>query len=455
MRKVSFIPLLAFLGGALFLHAQDYSPGNKISGGSGKTENPAGPEMVWLGIEYSGPYTQIERSDWSRYDNGKYTGHVYREVRASMNPMVGQISAEGPGLFYQGNFFVMEETLRDMRQSARAVDMIRPVKFQVHKNGTMTIEDDQGFPTLRGFPSFPASAIKAGSKWTAPASRALDPLYQGNPVIVPFTAEYEYRGIENYRDIPVHRITAKYSTRYQGRPAQTKTRLGAEGLNGSQAEGFSVQGSHSVDILLRVSDGLLLLMRDNLDETVSFFDGSTLRFRGFTLTFGQGIMPINQPGTIVALEKSLGIEKKPLEKTPPGDAPNLVPAPRLDPGPDIEVSSVPEGIRLRVNNIRFAADSDVFLPEEKSRLDKIAQALTQIPDRMILVEGHTASTGRLAGEMELSVQRAKRMIGELVSRGIRVDRFIYKGWGGEKPVADNATEEGRGLNRRVEITILD
>jgi outer membrane protein OmpA-like peptidoglycan-associated protein len=353
----------------------------------------------------------------------------------------------------------MEETLRDMRQSAQAVDMIKPVKFQVHKNGTMTIEDDQGFPALRGFPSFPASAIKAGAKWTAPASRALDPLYQGNPVIVPFTAEYEYQGIENYRDIPVHRITARYNTRYQGRPAQTKTRLEEEPLRDPRAEGFSVQGSHSVDILLRVSDGLLLLMRDNLDETVSFFDGSTLRSRGFTLTFGQGIMPINQPGTIVALEKSLGIEKKPVEKTPPGDVPDLrpdpKPAPRPDPGPDIEVSSVPEGIRLRVKNIRFAADSDVFLPEENSRLDKIAQALTQIPDRMILVEGHTASTGRRAGEMELSVQRAKRMISELVNRGVRVDRFIYKGWGGEKPMADNATEEGRVLNRRVEITILE
>jgi outer membrane protein OmpA-like peptidoglycan-associated protein len=47
------------------------------------------------------------------------------------------------------------------------------------------------------------------------------------------------------------------------------------------------------------------------------------------------------------------------------------------------------------------------------------------------------------------------MIGELVSRGIGGDRFIYKGWGGEKPIADNATEEGKRLNRRVEITILD
>jgi outer membrane protein OmpA-like peptidoglycan-associated protein len=57
--------------------------------------------------------------------------------------------------------------------------------------------------------------------------------------------------------------------------------------------------------------------------------------------------------------------------------------------------------------------------------------------------------------MELSVQRAKRMVDELVKRGISADRFLYKGWGGTRPLRDNATEEGRAQNRRVEITILE
>jgi outer membrane protein OmpA-like peptidoglycan-associated protein len=47
------------------------------------------------------------------------------------------------------------------------------------------------------------------------------------------------------------------------------------------------------------------------------------------------------------------------------------------------------------------------------------------------------------------------MIDELVKRGITAGRFIYKGWGGQKPLADNSTDEGRRLNRRVEITILE
>jgi outer membrane protein OmpA-like peptidoglycan-associated protein len=125
------------------------------------------------------------------------------------------------------------------------------------------------------------------------------------------------------------------------------------------------------------------------------------------------------------------------------------------PGKGIEVRSVPEGVRLTIKDIRFVPDSDALLPEERPRLDLIAETLKQASGRNFLVEGHTASVGQPAGEMELSVQRAKRMIDELAKRGISESRFIYKGWGGTKPVGDNATEAGRSQNRRVEITILE
>jgi outer membrane protein OmpA-like peptidoglycan-associated protein len=377
----------------------------------------------------------VERADWSRYDNGRYTGHVYREVRASITPQTLQEGSNfqesfGPLFLYQGNFFVMEETLRDMRQSARAVDAVIPVSFQINGKGILRIEDDQGFPALRGFPAFPEGPVQAGSRWTAEGSRAVDPLNSGQVRVVPLKAEYEYRGVEPYRGIPVHRIFAKYASRYEGPAGSGRSSPGG-------GEGFTrLEGTHNVDILLRVSDGLPLLMRDNLDETFSWPDGSTLRFRGFTLTFGEGVVPLDRE----VLAASLGDT---LEKSLGSGAGG------------IGVAAVPEGIRLTINDIRFRPDSAEFLPEERSRLDLIAQALGQIPDRTFLVEGHTAAVGRPEGERELSIQRAKRMVDELVSRGISADRFIYKGWGGAKPLGDNANEAGRARNRRVEITILE
>jgi outer membrane protein OmpA-like peptidoglycan-associated protein len=390
-------PLLAI--GFVFLAAGGFS------------QDFGGPEL--LVREDPGPYSLVERSDWSRYDNGKYIGHVYREVRASILPVV----RDGGEHQYRGNFFVMEETLRDMRQSARAVDAIIPVSFTIGNETGLVINDDRGFPEFRNFPAFPRGAISPGSKWAARGSRAVDPLNEGTPVVAPLIAEYEYRGVEDYRNIPVHRVFAKYTLQFEG-----------------QSQGFQVRGSHTVDILLRVSDGLLLMMRDNLDDTYAWPDGSTVRFRGFTLTFGSGLVPLDKEAVIgVATAGTGGLPK--------------------DSG--IDVSAVPEGVKLTIKDIRFEPDSEEMLASERPRLDMIAKVLKESPDRLFLVEGHTAAVGRPGAEMELSVRRAKRMAAELANLGIALERFIYKGWGGTKPLGDNTSDEGRRLNRRVEITILE
>jgi outer membrane protein OmpA-like peptidoglycan-associated protein len=436
--KALFFAALVFCAGLFPVYAQDASG------------------AVRLSAAQRGPYSLVERSDWSRYDNGKYLGHAYREVRASLIPR--PIPGRG-SLLYQGHFFVLEETLRDMRQSARAVDEVIPVDFEISTDGALIMEEDRGFPSLRGFPRFPAEAVRPGSKWTAPGNRAVDPLNEGRPVVVSFLAEYEYRGIELYQDVPVYRVFAKYAPRYQGGGESRSVQGIAPG------QGFTgLQGTHNVDILIQVSDGLLLLMRDSFDETFSWPGGRTVRFRGFTLTFGEGTVPLNQGEVIASLGNQLGAGAAPA----PAPAQAVPAAPgrdraseknpgdlHLDTGSGIDIAVVSEGIRLTVKDIRFVPDLDEFLPEERPRLDTIAQALKQIPDRTFLVEGHTAAVGRPAGEMELSIQRAKRMVDELVSRGIPAARFMYKGWGGTRPVADNADEAGRSRNRRVEITILE
>jgi outer membrane protein OmpA-like peptidoglycan-associated protein len=202
-----------------------------------------------------------------------------------------------------------------------------------------------------------------------------------------------------------------------------------------------------VDILIRVSNGLPLLMRDTLDETYAWPDGSTVRFRGFTLTFGEGIVPLDRASLAVSIKKVLESEPAPSGRRPGAD-PALAEA-------GIGVAEVGEGLRLTLRDARFYPDSAEFLPEERSRLDLIARALGQIAGRAFLVEGHTAAVGRPEGEQELSLQRAKRMVEELVRRGISPERFIYRGWGGTKPLGDNSNEAGRALNRRVEITILE
>ena len=391
-------------------------------------------EPVTLAMAETGAYSIIERSNWRRFNNGIYVGLMRQEIRASIIPKPAEKNdGKSNGTYlYHGNFFVLQNTLRDMKQSAQAIDAVVPVNFELLENRTMVIENDRGFPTMRGFPVFPAGKVTPGFKWRAPGNRAVNPFNPEQPVIVPFTAEYEYRGVEEYRNMRVHRIHATYINRYQNKtPAE---------------DSFSqVRGNHEVDILLRVEDGLPVFMRDTLDETYTTADGSTVQFKGFTLTFGEGIVPMDRGEIIASLETVINTEQLP--------DPSINSADFQDSA--IDVATVPEGIRLTVKDIRFAPDSAEFLPAEKPRIDLIAEALKQIPNRTFLVEGHTAATGRPAGEMELSVERAKQMVDELAKRGIGADRFIYKGWGGTKPLADNSTDAGRSDNRRVEITILE
>ena len=108
-----------------------------------------------------------------------------------------------------------------------------------------------------------------------------------------------------------------------------------------------------------------------------------------------------------------------------------------------------------MQNLNFAADSAELLPGESERLDDIAAVLKEVPDQMFLVEGHTASVGKVKGEMQLSIERANKIAKELAGRGIPREKFICKGSGGTKPIADNSTAQGRAKNRRVEITILE
>ncbi len=120
----------------------------------------------------------------------------------------------------------------------------------------------------------------------------------------------------------------------------------------------------------------------------------------------------------------------------------------------IDFSDSWKGLKLTIYDIRFVADTARILPEERGRLDVIAEALLLAgPRASFLIEGHTASVGKPAGETALSVDRALTIAKELQARGIAAERIHSAGFGGTKPVANNDTDEGRALNRRVEITI--
>jgi OOP family OmpA-OmpF porin len=113
------------------------------------------------------------------------------------------------------------------------------------------------------------------------------------------------------------------------------------------------------------------------------------------------------------------------------------------------------GDTLVLRGVNFDFDKSTLTPMAKTILDGVAEALTKRPDIKVEIGGHTDSLGSDSYNLKLSDRRSKSVKTYLVERGIDEARMTTKGYGEAVPVADNETEEGRALNRRVELKVTD
>ncbi|HEX7838018.1 MAG TPA: OmpA family protein [Kofleriaceae bacterium] len=105
--------------------------------------------------------------------------------------------------------------------------------------------------------------------------------------------------------------------------------------------------------------------------------------------------------------------------------------------------------------VQFATGSAEILAVSHGLLDEVAQVMNDNPQiELLQVEGHTDSTGTAAFNRKLSQQRAESVAKYLAGKGVGAGRVQAKGFGPDKPIADNATDAGKEKNRRVEFNIL-
>ncbi|MCS7074117.1 MAG: OmpA family protein, partial [Bacteroidia bacterium] len=102
----------------------------------------------------------------------------------------------------------------------------------------------------------------------------------------------------------------------------------------------------------------------------------------------------------------------------------------------------------------FDTGSSVIRPESAPELERLIKFLNENPKVKIRINGHTDNTGNPATKLELSLDRANAVRDYLIAHKISPHRITTKGFGMQLPVADNETEEGRALNRRVEFQIM-
>jgi OmpA-OmpF porin, OOP family len=138
--------------------------------------------------------------------------------------------------------------------------------------------------------------------------------------------------------------------------------------------------------------------------------------------------------------------------------------PRADNGADIQLKKRPKNPLVQVQGkeitikqqIQFALDSAVILPESSGLLTEIADVILKNPRiKRIEVQGHTDNTGPADHNRQLSDDRANSVKNWLVQHGVSADRLMAKGYGDTRPIAPNVTEAMKARNRRVQFIILD
>jgi outer membrane protein OmpA-like peptidoglycan-associated protein len=111
-----------------------------------------------------------------------------------------------------------------------------------------------------------------------------------------------------------------------------------------------------------------------------------------------------------------------------------------------------EGATLVLEGVYFETGKATLKPESEAVLFRVAQSLRGNPEVTVEIGGHTDNTGSRATNTRLSAARANAVRDFLISRGVDAGRMTAKGYGPDKPVADNKTVAGRAANRRVELT---
>lgn len=444
-------------------------------------------------------YTLVERTDLRRYENNRYVGLLSREIRSFISNY---------GDLYEGSFYISQDTVRASLSVADQIHDSIPSKFRISDDGNLTMIEDYGYPTFRSFPAFSANRIKHGDSWQAKAERAVDPLNKGIVTKIPMYVQYTYTGDENVRGEDVYVLTAKWATRY-GQNIYMDF--------GGDKELKQATGSHNATMYVSKVTGNAIVVRDSVDETFVYNDGKAVTFKGTISLFTEYPPAVDRSKIIRALQRVAAIDgdeakllaqvatktdgaqskagskdadvaklssgsqssrdaqstaysqsksgsqksasSKPsaesISKAVAAVSKSLSDQAIAAASKPIKVENTTAGIRLTIQNLQFKPDSAELVSGESSRLDQIASVLREVPESQFLVEGHTAATGNETGEMRLSALRAHKIAKELSKRGIPQEKFICKGSGAHKPVADNSTPAGKAVNRRVEITILE
>lgn len=302
-------------------------------------------------------------------------------------------------------------------------------KFWRDSRGAYTIDPSYFMPVVRDVPLFPEGDVQPGQSWTAPGSETHDfrnSFGIPDPFSFPITANYSYTGNEDRNGVSCAVIAIEYEIFHKVSPPSGTTGMYPTRIAGSSRQKY---------------------WWDRADRRPVYYTESF----DFVFTFNTGD-EVEYAGDADGEQ----IESQPLDRSRvAGEIQKQIETQGI---PGVTVKPTDQGVTITMENVNFPPNSDALMPAEQDKLTRIAGMLKKYPDRDIAVTGFTARAPGYTEEdyQKLSEQRARAVADFLLSLGARTAEHVTaRGLGASSPIGDNATEDGRRKNRRVEITILE
>ncbi len=310
-------------------------------------------------------------------------------------------------------FYYMNRTQKDIEYKLSKVEEVDVI---VGPDGDMKVLKDSYLPPRRGIPSFNNSSVAKGSKWQA----------VGEDVFTEKDEIVKVRSVVNYY---VDDVIMKEGKNFVVFNADYNFFF--NNPNGKYIKDIKLSSSTKYN--WNVVEGIFSEYREIFDITKTYLPGyvyNSTRHQGSSVGIME-IIPIN-----IAKQYKLARE---IEKI------------------SSEVSvSPPENNEVKINmsDILFDLGSYTIKPNYRKMLENLANVLKNYTEIDILVEGHTDDVGTREFNLVLSENRAKSVANVLIQSGIRPDKVSYRGYGPDKPILPNISDENRAKNRRVEIKLI-
>jgi outer membrane protein OmpA-like peptidoglycan-associated protein len=344
-------------------------------------------------------------------------GEIKKNIESMVKALLEVTSVSNGYGFYKGKYEYYEKNLSS-DDSYRLISEYDSLFFQ-DSRGKMIISSNVLMPDLRNVPTFPTNDLKPGDSWKSEGEEIHEGILSSNDIIISrFDVNYIYLGDEKINGVSYSKFSIDYHIM---------------DYPDNDPNIFSVTGYSHLIYYWDITNQCPSFYNDDYNFLYTLRTGETVFYK--SKSEGKGEL-MNEPSA--EQKKAIVTEMTNAIVTNSG----------------MSVRETPDGIILNLGNILFDFDKYTLKKEFENKLSVVFDVLKKYPGIDLSVSGFTDNIGEENYNLRLSENRAKTVADFLIKKGIPPSRLYYAGYGSSNPISSNNTEEGRSINRRVEIKII-